>query len=574
MTDDALLEAAQRWIEGDPDPTTAGELAALVAARNLPALRERLERPLDFGTAGLRGLVGAGPGRMNRAVVMRATRAVADYLRAHVPDAGTLPVVIGFDGRTSSRALAEAAIAVLCAARIPVRYFAEPVPTPMVAYALRQLAGTAGIVITASHNPAEYNGYKLYARNGAQIISPTDQDIETRIEALGAASGIPSAPFTWGDASDLVSPVPASMTERYLSEIDAIRPRGLADRSIRIVYTPMHGVGGALALRALERAGFSNVTVVPEQAVPDGTFPTAHFPNPEDPAVLALALALAKTERADLVLANDPDADRLAVCISTPAGRFIPLSGNQIGILLGDFMIQQAPPAPRRLVVSSIVSSPMMAAVAAAYGARFEQTLTGFKWIWNAAMRLEETEGVRLAFAYEEAIGYSAGHFVRDKDGISAAVYFAELAAECTAEGESVLERLGALYRRHGVWVSAQSTVTRTGVQGPSEILHAVDRVASAPPTSIGELAVVEVTDFRVGADARPSWLGSTPLVVLSLGDSGRVLIRPSGTEPKLKIYVDLCGKAEGEADIWKAEAALREKAAHLANEVVTYLGF
>jgi phosphomannomutase len=574
VTEDALVEAARRWIAGDPDHATAGELAALVAARNVAELRERFERPLDFGTAGLRGVVGAGPGRMNRAVVMRATRAVADHLRAHVPDAGVLPVVIGFDGRTSSRAFAEAAIGVFRAARIPVRYFTDPVPTPLVAYALRQLACSAGVVITASHNPAEYNGYKLYAQNGAQIISPADEDIERRIETLGPAASIPAAPFEWGDAGELVSPVPGSMTERYLSEIEALRPRGPAVRSIPIVYTPLHGVGGALALRALAGAGFSNVTVVPEQAVPDGTFPTAHFPNPEDPAVLSLAIELGKKERADLILANDPDADRLAVCVRTAAGRFIPLSGNQIGLLLGDFMLEHAPETPRRLVVSSIVSSPMMASVAAAHGARFEQTLTGFKWMWNAAMRLEETENVRLAFAYEEAIGYSAGHFVRDKDGISAAVFFAELAAQCEARGESILERLETLYRRHGIWVSAQSTVTRAGVDGPSEILRAVERMAGKPPETLGEFAVSAVTDFRVGGEARPAWLGDAPLVVLSLGDSGRVLIRPSGTEPKLKIYVDLCRKSGGEADVWTHEEQLRRKAATLASAVAAYLGF
>jgi phosphomannomutase len=574
MTDADVRKAARAWIDGDPDPAMRDELAGLVRAGDVAALSERLLSPLTFGTAGLRGVVGAGPARMNRAVVMRTTRAVAEYLLGRVLDARTRPVVVGYDARTSSRAFAEAAIGVLVAAKIPVRYFHEPVPTPFVAYTLRQLACTAGIVITASHNPAEYNGYKLYGSSGAQIIPPVDEEIERRIDSLGAASTIPVAAFQWGEANALVSPVPPSMAERYLAEIEAIRPRGPADRTLPIVYTPMHGVGGALALRALENGGFSNVIGVPEQAAPDGTFPTAPFPNPEDPAVLALAIALATERSADLVLANDPDADRLAVCVSTAAGRWVPLSGNQIGVLLGDFMLEHAPPTPRPLVLSSIVSSPMMADVAVAHGARFEQTLTGFKWIWNAAMRLEETESVRFAFGYEEAIGYSAGHFVRDKDGISAAVWFAELAAECKASRKSVLERLEGLYRRHGIWVSAQSTVTRTGVEGPREILRAVDRIASAPPTELEGFAVRQVTDYRVGADARPPWLGVTPLIVADLGDAGRVLVRPSGTEPKLKVYVDLGGVAKAQGDIWKEEEELRQTAVRIAKSVVSLLGF
>lgn len=571
--DEAVLAASRAWIAGDPDPITRAELAELVAARDTAALRERLSPPLAFGTAGLRGLVGAGPSRMNQAVVIRTARAVAEHLLQHERDARTLPVVVGFDGRHSSRALAQATVRVLCAAGLPVRYFPEPVPTPLVAYAVRQLAGTAGIVITASHNPAEYNGYKLYASNGVQIIPPVDADIERRLAALGVAASIPVATGAWGSEAE-ASPVPASLVERYLADVGALCPRTGGDRSLRIVYTPLHGVGGALATEALRRAGFSNVQVVPEQAAPDGAFPTVRFPNPEEPGALTLAIRLAAEERADLVLANDPDADRLAVCVPTAAGRFVQLTGNQVGVLLADFVLERAQKAPRPLVVSSIVSSPMLAVLAARHGARHEVTMTGFKWICSAALHLEREEGVRFELGYEEAIGYSVGRVVRDKDGISAALVFAELAAECRAGGTSVLERLEGLYRRVGLWVSVQHSVVRQGLEGAAEIRAAVDRGASRPPTALGGAAVTSVQDYRSGAASRPFWLPASPLVAIELGGAGRALLRPSGTEPKLKIYVDLRRDAPETGSVAEVEEALTREASSIARELARHLGF
>jgi phosphomannomutase len=567
--DDALLSVARAWIDGDPDPVTRSELEALVAKGDFEALRERLSTPLAFGTAGLRGLVGAGPSRMNQAVVIRTTRAVADHLLKHERDARTLPVIVGFDGRHSSRELAQATVRVLCAAGLPVRYFPDAVPTPLVAYAVRQLAGTAGIVVTASHNPAEYNGYKLYASNGVQIIPPVDVEIESHLTVLGSAATIPIAGGEWGDEHAI--PVPESLKERYLADVGALRPRTGGDRSIRIVYTPLHGVGGALATEALRRAGFSRVHVVPEQAVPDGDFPTVRFPNPEERGALDLAIALATDERADLVLANDPDADRLAVCVPTAAGRFVQLTGNQVGVLLAEFVLERAAKAPRPLVVSSIVSSPMLAVVAARHGARYEATMTGFKWICSAALHLEREEGVRFELGYEEAIGYCIGHAVRDKDGISAGLVFAELAAECRANGLSVLERLERLHRRAGLWVSVQHSVVRRGLAGATEIRAAVDRAASHPPTALAGAAVTSTQDFRVGEASRPFWLPASPLVALQLGERGRALLRPSGTEPKLKIYVDLRRDAP-EGGVADAEEALGAEATAIAQELARYL--
>jgi phosphomannomutase len=371
-----------------------------------------------------------------------------------------------------------------------------------------------------------------------------------------------------------VEPIPESIIERYVAEVAANVPRVPASRDIRIVYTPLHGVGGKLALAALRSAGFSNVVVVPEQAEPDGDFPTVPFPNPEDPAVLELAHRLAADEHADLVLANDPDADRLAVSVPTPARRFLPLSGNQIGILLADFVLEQAPAGPRPLVVSSIVSSPMLNELAEARGARHEQTLTGFKWIWNAVLHLEHAESVRFVFGYEEAIGFSFMRSVRDKDGIGAALLFAELAANCRANGASVRERLLGLYERYGLWASAQRSVVRRDRGGATEIQRAVDRIAAAPPNELGGRVVSGTIDYRIGAETRPFWLGESPLVMLELGKAGRVLVRPSGTEPKLKIYVDLRQDLARGTDGWKVEEELKLSCAAVAEELVRFLGF
>jgi phosphomannomutase len=566
-----LLQKARDWALGDPDPVTRAELEALIERQDVAELTERFAAPLSFGTAGLRGVVGAGPGRINRAVILRTTRAVALHLIAHDPDARTLPVVVGYDGRHTSRAFAEVVISVLAAAQIPVRFFDGPVPTPLVAYAVRALGATAGVVITASHNPAEYNGYKLYGKNGAQIAAPFDRDIEERLVNVGLAKDVPLADSAARAA--LVSPVAASLSERYLSDFFALPLGPPRERALRIVYTPLHGVGGALCLRALANAGFSNVVIVREQAEPDGAFPTVKSPNPEDSGTLDLATKLAGAERAELVLANDPDADRLAVCVPTASGRFVQLTGNQIGVLLADFVLERTAPSTKPLVVSSVVSTPMVARIAAAHGARSEVTGTGFKWIWAAGFTLEETEGYRFTFGFEEAIGFSIGRQVRDKDGISAALVFAEIAARCQERGASVLEELAGLYARYGLWVSAQRSVVSPGQAGLRELADAVNRAATTPPTSLGGYSVVKVVDYRQGGDERPFWLPTTPLVEFDLGNGCRALLRPSGTEPKLKIYVDLCEDPPTPAEMESAEAALRQKADTVALELTEYLG-
>jgi phosphomannomutase len=570
LIDPDLHRAARDWIAGDPDPATRAELQALVDRGDEAALADRMGEALAFGTAGIRGAVEAGSNRMNRAVVIRTTRGLADYLRSTRPGPG--PVVVGFDARLSSRVFAEDTVGVLAGAGIPVRYFPEMTPTPLVAYAARVLGAAAAVVVTASHNPPQDNGYKVYDANAAQIVPPADGAIAAAIAQVGPAADVPRVEGGLGAASDLARPVDAALASRYVEEVLALRPSVPADRSLRIVYTPMHGVGRTLVERVLRPAGFADLRVVPEQAEPDGNFPTLAFPNPEEPGALDLAQALASEAKADLILANDPDADRLAVCLPR-GGSWMTLTGNQVGQLLADFLLEHAGPGPIPLVVNSIVSSPMLASIAAAYGARYEATLTGFKWIANAALDLEASAGVHFVFGYEEALGYSVGPVVRDKDGISAALLFAELVAHCRARGESVFDRLSRLYRRHGLWVSVQRSLVRPGSQGAGEIAAAMERLGRRRPARLGGTKVSGVTDYREGAEDRPRWLGATPLVALELGPGVRVLVRPSGTEPKLKIYVDRRVTLEEGDDAGRLEAAALEEAGEVAAALAAFLG-
>lgn len=571
MDADGLLAAAEAWIAADPDPETRDELRALIDDGDMDALRVVMDGTLTFGTAGIRGRVGAGSNRMNRAVIIRTTAGLAAYLTRVRPGAG--PVALGFDGRLSSRSFADDAIGVLVAAGIPVRFFAEPAPTPLVAYAARRIGATAAVVITASHNPPQDNGYKVYDANAAQIIPPVDGEIAAEIDAAPPANQVARAKGVFASGHADAVPFGPEMAEEYVSDLITIRPASARGGPITIVYTPMHGVGRDLAVRALWNAGFRSVMPVPEQAEPDGLFPTVAFPNPEEPGALDLAKALATAENADLILANDPDADRLAVCVPVDDG-WRTLSGNQIGLLLADFVLGFVHSTETPIVANSIVSSPMLGLIAAEYGAHWEQTLTGFKWICNAALDLEADGSGRFVFGYEEALGYSVGRVVRDKDGIGSAVWFADLAMVCRDAGLTVLDRLAALYRRHGLWVSTQKALVRPGAEGLAEIAGAMETLRDSVPDTLGGMRVEDTTDYRQGAEVRPRWLGAQALVVFHLEGGGRVLARPSGTEPKLKIYVDLKGDLEVGADVDATEAALLEKAASAADDLAAFLGF
>ena len=555
---------------GDPDPETRTALRELIDSGDLSGLERAMGGTITFGTAGIRGEVGPGSYRMNRAVVIKTTRGLADYLIEQgggLPDA---PVILGFDARPSSRRFAEDVAGVLAAAGIQVGYFPDVTPTPLVAFTAKHVGAPAAVVITASHNPPADNGYKVYGANAAQIIPPADTDIAAAIDEVGPAVDVPRLERVFAGSSDLVTPVPEEIFESYREEVYGSRPNPQTS-DFRIVYTPLHGVGARILNRLCAQAHHSGIITVPEQAEPDGRFPTVSFPNPEEPGALDLAIGLAKEEKAGLLIANDPDADRLAAAVPS-AGEWRLLSGNELGALLGEYVMRYWRDPQPAIVVNSVVSSPMLGEIARKRGARHEVTLTGFKWIINAGLALEARGEGSFAFGYEEALGYSIGKTVRDKDGISAALVLCDLVAEERSRGRTVVDRLHDLWNEVGLWVSAQYSIARSGPSGQDEIGKAVQRLAEGPPATVGGHEVVSVTDYRVGAELRPIWLGAQDLIEIELAEVGRALVRPSGTEPKLKVYVDLRGDPGSEPD--EAHRRLTAEAAEIAREVGEGLAF
>lgn len=518
--------AAAEWIAHDPDPATAAELAAC----DPDELAARFARPLTFGTAGLRGPVRGGPDAMNVAVVSRATWAVAQVLRRRGL-AGAV-VIVGRDSRHGSAVFATVAAEVLAAQGFTVQLLPGPVPTPVVAFAVRRTGAAAGIQITASHNPATDNGYKVYADGGIQIVSPTDREIEAAMSAAPPADEIARTP---------AQPAVTDVVERYVARAAAVR-RGTG--SVRVALTPLHGVGGAVAVEALQRAGFDRVHTVGAQFAPDPDFPTVAFPNPEEPGATDALLALADNVTADVAIALDPDADRCAVAIPTADGWRM-LSGDETGWLLGDYILSRSAEPQTAVVASTVVSSRMLAAIARRYGATHVETLTGFKWLARADAGVP---GGTLVYAYEEAIGHCVDpEAVRDKDGISAAVLVCDLVAALKEQDRSVVDALDELARRYGVHDVA--AVSRR-VADTAEAGELMRRLRTAPPETLAGFTAT-VTDI-------------TDALILTGGDdatSVRLVVRPSGTEPKLKCYIEVrCAVTGGIDQARRRAGALRDE--------------
>jgi phosphomannomutase len=526
--------AAWEWLAEDPDPDTRAELSAFLAAGDADALADRFNARLQFGTAGLRGALGAGPNRMNRAVVIRAAAGLASYLHA----TGGTSVVIGYDARHKSDVFARDTAAVMAGVGITASVLPRALPTPVLAFAIRHLGVSAGVMVTASHNPPQDNGYKVYLGDGGQIIPPADADISRHIDAVGPLADVPQ--------SDAWTVLDESVLDAYLAAITSLPLLAvLPHRDVRIAYTPLHGVGRDVVLAAFTRAGFTSLSVVAEQGAPDPDFPTVAFPNPEEPGAIDLALALARTTSADIVLANDPDADRCAVAIpdSRVDGGWRMLRGDEVGVLLANFLLTQGITGR---YATTIVSSSLLSKMAARHGMPYSETLTGFKWIVRSG---------DLAYGYEEALGYCvAPSLTRDKDGISAALIVALLAATLKAVGLSLADRLDDIARTYGVYATDQVSVR---VDDLAQIGAAVERLRATPPTVLGGLPVVGFEDLAAGVGGLPPTDGlrfRLDGAVLGIGPA-RVVVRPSGTEPKLKSYLEVVVDVTGSVDDARAHA-------------------
>ncbi|MFI6821867.1 phospho-sugar mutase [Micromonospora sp. NPDC050187] len=549
-TIDDLRERARRWLDDDPDPASREELQGVLdrLPESAPELADRFAGPLTFGTAGLRGPLRAGPNGMNLAVVTQAAAGLVAWLAA---EGATGPLVIGYDARSGSKEFAERTAEVATGAGRAAMLLPRPLPTPVLAYAVRHLDAAAGVMVTASHNPPEDNGYKVYlgARlggetgAGAQIVPPADRDIEAAIRAVGPLAEVPLGPPGEVLGDDLA----VAYVKRAVEVIDPDGPRGL-----KVAYTPLHGVGAAVLTAVFSRAGFGVPGVVPEQAEPDGSFPTVSFPNPEEPGAVDRLVALAESTRADLAVANDPDADRCAVVVPDPtAGGWRMLRGDEVGVLLADHLMRRG---VRGLYATTIVSSALLRAMCAARDLPYDETLTGFKWIVRAG-----DGSAPLAFGYEEALGYCvAPEHVRDKDGITAALTVAELAADLKSRGRTLSDRLDELAAEFGVHHTDQYSVRVTDLR---LIADAMARVRAATPTTLLGRPVTETRDLLPEAD-----------VVILRTDTARVVIRPSGTEPKLKAYLEVV-EPVADGDV----AAGRERAgtavAALRTEIAAVLG-
>ena len=535
--DPNLRAVVEAWIARDPDPDTVVEAEALLTADDADGVRDRFDTRLAFGTAGLRGAIGAGPNRMNRLLVRQTAAGLADHLLANVPDAATKGVVIGYDARHKSDAFAADTAQVMAAKGIKAMLFPHIVPTPVVAFAVLYLSAAAGVQVTASHNPPADNGYKVYWGDGPQIVPPLDDEIAACIHAVAAN---PDAVILSAPDDPLIHTVDESLVDAYLAGVRALDPHTSepdARGALKIAYTALHGVGGATIMRAFADAGFTDVSPVPEQFDPDPDFPTVAFPNPEEAGALDLAFAHASKIGAHIIVANDPDADRLAVAIpdTSRAAGWRALRGDELGWIMADHLLKVTATATRpRLVCTTIVSSSLLSAMAKAHEVDYVETLTGFKWLARAALARTEHQHV---LSYEEALGYCVGSLVRDKDGMSAAIVAADLAAGLLRDGSSMAERIAEIEATFGRYDTEQWALRFAGSDAQQKMAALMDGLRAGLPSAVAGVPVTEVRDLL---DAEPP----ADVVVLFLADGTRLTVRPSGTEPKCKVYFETVTRA------------------------------
>jgi phosphomannomutase len=535
---ETLIQQARNWIEQDPDAETVAELEKLISESDEAGLLDRFGQRIGFGTAGLRGLLGAGPNRMNRVLVAQAAAGISKYLKENFDDPS---VVIGYDARKNSDVFAKDSAQIFAGFGIRAFLFPELAATPLVAYAVRNLGASAGVMVTASHNPPGDNGYKVYDFSGSQIISPMDLEIAKHIDEFARSGSV--AALT---RSESFVEVPTSVRAGYLQSVSGLLNKHSERKSIKIVYSAMHGVGASFIQEIFKLSGLAEPTQVLSQQQPDGKFPTVSFPNPEEPGAMDASLATAKDQQADLVLVNDPDADRLAVAFKKADGGYQQLTGDQLGLILGEEMASRASREGRTgSLACSIVSSSALSEVAKHYGFGFEQTLTGFKWVSRVS---------NLIFGYEEALGYCVDWSqVRDKDGLSAALIVADIASALANQGYTLGDQLDKLMQRYGYFATGQISIRVTDL---TVIANLMNKLRTNPPAQIaGVDAVFE--DMNKGSGSLPA----TDALRFKLQDGRTVIVRPSGTEPKLKCYLQAVSDNEAQSQklLAELEAAMRQ---------------
>ena len=550
------MEDYQRWCSASlEDPNLTRELKEIAGQED--QIKERFAVALKFGTAGLRGILGAGSNRMNIYVVRQATQGLANWVKTQ---GGSQLVAISYDSRINSDVFAKEAACVLAANGIKVRIYDALMPVPALSFATRYYHANAGIMITASHNPAKYNGYKAYGPDGCQMTDDAAAVVYAQIQKTDILTGAAWMPFEEGKAKGLIAYVGEDCKEALYDAIKArsVRPGLCRTAGLKLVYSPLNGSGLVPVTRVLHDIGITDITIVPEQEYPDGNFPTCPYPNPEIFEALRLGLELAEKSGADLMLATDPDADRVGIAIRCPDGTYELVSGNEVGVLLLDYIcqgrIEKGTMPKNPVAVKSLVSTPLADKVAAHYGVEMRNVLTGFKWIGDQIARLEAAGEVdRFILGFEESYGYLAGSYVRDKDAIVGSMLICEMAAYYRSIGSSIKERLEEIYAQYGRYLNKVDSFEFPGLSGMDKMAGIMSGLRSNPPTEIGGYKVEKVTDYQNTAE---TGLPAANVLVYALDGGATVIVRPSGTEPKIKTYFTTLGKTLAEAEAQKEALA------------------
>ena len=550
------MEDYQRWCSASlEDPALTRELKEIAGQED--QIKERFAVALKFGTAGLRGILGAGSNRMNIYVVRQATQGLANWVKTQ---GGSQLVAISYDSRINSDVFAKEAACVLAANGIKVRIYDALMPVPALSFATRYYHANAGIMITASHNPAKYNGYKAYGPDGCQMTDDAAAVVYAQIQKTDILTGAAWMPFEEGKAKGLIAYVGEDCKEALYDAIKSrsVRPGLCRTAGLKLVYSPLNGSGLVPVTRVLHDIGITDITIVPEQEYPDGNFPTCPYPNPEIFEALRLGLELAEKSGADLMLATDPDADRVGIAIRCPDGTYELVSGNEVGVLLLDYIcqgrIEKGTMPKNPVTVKSLVSTPLADKVAAHYGVEMRNVLTGFKWIGDQIARLEAAGEVdRFILGFEESYGYLAGSYVRDKDAIVGSMLICEMAAYSRSIGSSIKERLEEIYTQYGRYLNKVDSFEFPGLSGMDKMAGIMSGLRQNPPTEIGGYKVEKVTDYQNTAE---TGLPAANVLVYALDGGATVIVRPSGTEPKIKTYFTTLGKTLAEAEAQKEALA------------------